>query len=124
MNQRTTLVTGAGFACLAVILAASGAHGLKATLEASGKREVFELAAQYQFYHALALLITGILMNFYPDKKLRYAATSFVLGIFLFSGSLYGLSFIKLGILGPITPLGGVCFIIGWILMILGILKK
>src|SRR6187549_1666120 len=124
MNQRTTLLTGATFGGLAVILGASGAHSLEPMLEASGKKEVFELATQYQFYHALALLITGILMNFYPDKKLRYTATCFTLGIILFSGSLYGLCFIKLGILGPITPIGGVFFITGWILMILGIVKK
>lgn len=124
MNQRTTLITGAIFGGLAVILGASGAHSLEPMLEASGKKEVFELATRYQFYHALALLITGILMNFYPDKKMRYAATCFTLGIILFSGSLYGLCFITLSILGPITPIGGVFFITGWILMILGIVKK
>lgn len=124
MNQRNTLLTGAAFGCLAVIIGAFGAHALKPALEAAGRTDTFELATRYQFYHALALLATGILMNFYPDKKLRSAAVCFGVGIILFSGSLYGLCFTRLGILGPITPIGGVFFIAGWVLMMLGMAKK
>ena len=124
MNQRTTLLTGAAFGCLAVIFGATGAHNLKPKLEASGKKEVFQLATQYQFYHAMALLVTGILMNFYAVKMLQYASICITVGIILFSVSLYGLCFINLCILGPITPLGVVFFITGWILMMVGIVKK
>jgi len=124
MNQRSTIVCGAMLGGLAVTIGAFGAHALKATLVAAGKLEVFELATRYQFYHALALLIAGILMNFYPGKKLNYAALCFTIGIFLFSGSLYALCFLSLGLLGLITPLGGLFFIAGWILLALGALKK
>jgi len=124
MNQRATIVSGAILGCLAVMIGAFGAHALKPTLQAAGKMDVFELATRYQFYHVLALLITGILMNFYPGKKLNYAALCFTIGIFLFSGSLYALCFLSLGLLGHITPLGGLLFIAGWILLALGVLKK
>jgi uncharacterized membrane protein YgdD (TMEM256/DUF423 family) len=124
MNQRNTLLFGGVFGCTAVMLGAFGAHALKETLSATGRIDTYELAVKYQFYHALALLLAGVLMGQFGSKFLRHAALSFSLGILFFSGSLYILSFTGQKILGAVTPFGGVFFIIGWILLILGLYKK
>ncbi len=129
------LVIGALSACLAVIIGAFAAHGLQKYLE-SGEMdlkslEVFQTGARYQMYHAFALMICGILAKLFGESKsLKIAGILFISGIILFSGSLYLLSTAKvLGIenwkwLGPITPLGGLCFICGWILLAISFLKK
>lgn len=124
MTSRTTLLTAAILGALAVILGASGAHALKPMLEEMGSVHTFELANRYHFYHVLALMGTGILMNFYPAKSLQRAAMFFLLGIVFFSGSLYALSFVKLKALGPLTPVGGVFFIIAWVFLAAGIWRK
>ncbi len=124
MNQRITLLCGAVLGLSAVAIGAFGAHALKATLAATGRLETYELAVQYQFYHALAMLLVGSLMTQYGASQLRYAALSFFAGTLLFSGSLYVLSFTGLGVLGAVTPFGGVLFIVGWGLMFAGIYKK
>ena len=109
---------------LGVVIGAFGAHALKPTLMASGRLETYELAVRYQFYHALALLATGILMGQFPSKQLHYAAILFVAGIIFFSGSLYILCFTGIGVLGAITPMGGTMFIAAWILLALGVARK
>lgn len=124
MNQRTTLVWATIMGALAVSIGAFGAHALKPMLVASGRLDTFELAVRYQFYHTLALLATGILMGQFQVKIMRLAALFFVLGIFLFSGSLYILCFTGLGVLGAVTPLGGLLFIAGWISLLWGVLKN
>lgn len=124
MNARTTLLTGITFAGLGVAIGAFGAHGLKPILEQTGRVETFELAVRYQFYHAFALLIAGMLMSPTGGKAIRYAPGFFVAGIFLFSGSLYALSLSGVRILGMITPLGGVAFIAGWVLLFIGVYQQ
>lgn len=124
MNQRTILITGGVLAGMAVAIGAFGAHGLKEILTANQRAETFELAVKYQFYHSFALLITGLLMNFYGDRKLRLAGVFFLIGIILFSGSLYILSLTGITKLGAVTPLGGVGFIVGWVLLVLGVAKR
>lgn len=109
---------------LAVMLGAFGAHALKPTLEALGSVDIYKLANEYQYFHTLAIFGTAILMGQYTSKWLQYAVLFFVLGIVFFCGSLYGLSFSRLSFLGPITPLGGVMFILGWFFLILGVAKK
>ncbi|HTJ52225.1 MAG TPA: DUF423 domain-containing protein [Cyclobacteriaceae bacterium] len=121
MNQKNTLTTAAIMGVLAVSIGAFGAHALKPMLTASGRLETFELAVRYQFYHTLALLTVGILMGQFKSSKLGYAAYFFLLGIMFFSGSLYVLCFTGLGILGAVTPIGGVLFILGWIFLMLGV---
>ncbi len=107
------------FGLTAVVLGAFGAHGLKRILEPD-MITIFHTGVEYQFYHALALLGIGILKTQHPDANLKKAAWFFTLGILLFSGSLYLLSlkdflaFLPLKIFGPITPVGGICFVIGW----------
>lgn len=104
---------------LAVALGAFGAHGLKSVLDAK-LINTYEVGIRYHFYHTLALLLVAILYNAFPTKWLQYAGYFFIAGIFCFSGSLYLLAcrFI-LGIeswvwLGPITPIGGLFFMLGW----------
>ncbi len=124
MNQKTTLVCGAALGCVTVIIGAFGAHALNALLSANGRLETYDLAVRYQFYHTLAILVTGTLMNQFPSKRLHYASLLFLLGIVFFSGSLYVLCLTGLNALGAVTPLGGVLFISGWLLLLGGILKK
>lgn len=124
MNKRTTLCVGAISGALSVIVGAFGAHALKAVLLSTGRSEVYELAVRYQFYHTFAILLTGILMHHYAARTLRYAALSFTIGIVLFSGSLYALALSGITFLGAITPLGGTAFIIGWIFMLVAVIKK
>lgn len=124
MNQRTTLLSGAIFGCLGVIIGAFGAHAFKDALAATGRIDTYELAVRYQFYHALALLLTGLLQGQFNSTRLRYSAASFTLGILFFSGSLYVLSFTGQAILGAVTPIGGLFFIAGWVLLILATTQK
>ena len=106
----------------AVILGAFGAHTLEAVLEAK-QLNTFETAVRYEFYHSLALLFLGLWLYFRKTKTMEYAGLAFILGIVLFSGSLYVLSVrewlnLKVNWLGPITPLGGTFFIIGWAIIL------
>jgi uncharacterized membrane protein YgdD (TMEM256/DUF423 family) len=107
---------------LAVVFGAFGAHALSDRLEPPAI-EVFKTGVQYQMYHGLALILTGILLKSKPSKNIANAAVSFIIGIFLFSGSLYLITIGKItnnefSWIGPITPLGGLAFIIGWGLMV------
>ena len=122
MEKKSTLITAALSGMLAVLLGAFGAHSLKAMLQENGMLDAYQTAVQYQFYHTLALLATGILMSQIPSGKLKYASLFFTLGIVLFSGSLYVLSLAEVRWIGPVTPLGGVLFITGWIFLLWGTL--
>jgi uncharacterized membrane protein YgdD (TMEM256/DUF423 family) len=124
MNQRITLFSGVILAGSGVAIGAFGAHGLREILLQHQRADTFELAVRYQFYHAFGLLVTGLLMNTYPSKNLRYAALLFVVGVLIFSGSLYVLSLTGKTQLGAITPLGGVCFIAGWTFLLAGLATK
>ncbi|MEJ7644487.1 MAG: DUF423 domain-containing protein [Chryseolinea sp.] len=124
MNQRTTLLWGAALGAVTVIIGAFGAHALSSVLTAHGRIETYDLAVRYQFYHTLALVLTGTLMNQYPSKRLHYASLLFLLGIAFFSGSLYVLCLTGVQALGAVTPIGGVLFIAGWMLLFAGVLEK
>ncbi|WP_462255333.1 DUF423 domain-containing protein [Ferruginibacter sp.] len=118
------LTAGALLAAVAVICGAFGAHFLKTKLSAEGL-QTFETAVRYQFYHAFALLVTGILYKEFSNKLLKWAGNLFIAGIILFSGSLYILTAVQsVKWIGAITPFGGLCFITGWILLAAGITKK
>jgi uncharacterized membrane protein YgdD (TMEM256/DUF423 family) len=124
MNQRNTILSGAIFGCIAVMVGAFGAHALNATLAATGRIDTYELAVRYQFYHSLALVLVGLLMGQFSSKLLGYSGLSFSLGIILFSGSLYVLSLTGKTILGAVTPFGGLFFILGWVFLMAGLYKK
>lgn len=99
---------------LAVMLGAFGAHGLKSRLSEQSL-SVFETAVQYHFYHSLALLAVGLIAISQPQiALLKSSGWLFVIGIVVFSGSLYLLSMTGIRWLGAITPLGGLAFIGGW----------
>lgn len=127
--QKKFLKTAGVLGALSVILGAFGAHALK-QLISDKNLQTYETGVRYQFYHVIALFITGILYKDFTNNYLQWAGRLFCLGILLFSGSLYLLSLIELtdmtGLkwVGAITPLGGVCFIIAWLLLALGISKK
>jgi uncharacterized membrane protein YgdD (TMEM256/DUF423 family) len=105
---------GAISAGLAVAAGAFGAHALEGKLDARAK-EVFETAARYQMFHALALLAVGLLaLRARPGRALDLAGWAFLIGAVLFSGSLYALALTGIRWLGAITPLGGVGFLVGW----------
>ena len=127
--KRSFIAAGSALAALAVVFGAFGAHVLKERLDPS-QLQVFETAARYQMYHALALILLGILFEKFNSGMTRASGNFFLAGIIFFSGSLYLLSAKTiLGIeswkfLGPVTPLGGLCFITGWVLLLLSVLKN
>jgi uncharacterized membrane protein YgdD (TMEM256/DUF423 family) len=123
MNYRATMLAGAVFAALAVMIGAFGAHLLKDILVQTGRTETYELAVRYQFYHAFGLLITSIIQKVDESFKLKWVGIFFSAGIILFSGSLFILSVTGIKILGAITPIGGVFFIAGWLKMLMEIVK-
>lgn len=123
MTAKTIIILASVLGALSVGIGAFGAHGLEATLTANGRLDTFETAVKYQFYHTLALLLVGILLLNIDSQMLGYAAWCFVLGIVIFSGSLYTLSLTNITWLGAITPLGGLAFIAGWVLLALGASK-
>lgn len=124
MNARNIFVTGALAGMTAVALGAFGAHALKERLTTSGRLDTYNLAVEYQFYHALALLLVGLAAQNEPSRLLRAAAWCFAGGILVFSGSLYILSAFDIPVLGAITPIGGIAFIAGWLLLALSFAKK
>jgi uncharacterized membrane protein YgdD (TMEM256/DUF423 family) len=122
--------TGFILMALAVVLGAFGAHSLEAHLEPR-QLEVWKTAVNYQFIHALGLIVISALAekSWMRRERLRYAQIFLLLGIVLFSGSLYFLSTkgiigANLSWLGPVTPLGGVCFIAGWVIAALSVTKE
>jgi uncharacterized membrane protein YgdD (TMEM256/DUF423 family) len=127
--HRPALTSGILFAAIAVILGAFGAHALKAVLQPD-QLVTFETGVRYQFYHSFALIFTGILYASFPFKQVKWASTCFLLGIVLFSGSLYALTLLKmngevgLGGVGILTPIGGVFFILGWLFLLMAVIKK
>ena len=109
---------------LAVMIGAFAAHGLKQVLD-TYSLGLFETASRYQMYHAIGLLIVAVISTIpqFSPRWLKLAAFAFILGIVLFSGSLYLLALSGIKWLGAITPLGGVAFIFGWLALIVAALK-
>ena len=110
--QRHWLVLAGFFGLTATILGAYGAHGLAATGIAPSLLAAFNTAVQYQFFHALALLVLGLCGV--RGKVITFAGAVFVLGILGFSGSIYAMVLLGSKGLGLITPAGGLCFMLGW----------
>ena len=121
--MKTFIIIGAINAFLAVALGAFGAHGLKDKLDPY-YLDIWKTGVQYQMFHATALLVIGILLGkVAASSYFTWSGWLMLIGIIFFSGSLYILSLTKVGILGAITPIGGVCFLAGWVLMIIGTVK-
>jgi uncharacterized membrane protein YgdD (TMEM256/DUF423 family) len=117
------LVIGAVIAALGVIIGAFGAHALKDTLVKAGNSETYETAVKYQFYHAFAILLVGVLVQRQQTQWLSWAGWAFLIGILIFSGALYLICFTGKKYFGAIAPIGGTAFIAGWILFAIGVSK-
>jgi uncharacterized membrane protein YgdD (TMEM256/DUF423 family) len=116
--HRTFLQLSALFALFAVALGAIAAHALEGRLS-THNLEVFQVAARYQMYHALGLGLISVISGRVTDKRLIASGWCFVVGILVFSGSLYALALSDVKWLGAITPLGGLAFMLGWGLLFL-----
>lgn len=123
------------FGAAAVAIGAFGAHGLKSLfvtrqLDAEYLLGIYEKGVQYHFYHTLALGLVGLLLRQHPGNRgLTWAGWLFMAGIVCFSGSLYLLACrdvlpFPVGWAGPVTPLGGMCFIAGWVALLFGATKN
>jgi uncharacterized membrane protein YgdD (TMEM256/DUF423 family) len=121
--QRIFLVLGALSGLISVAAGAFGAHGLRHRL-APDSLSVFETAARYQMYHALALLAVAWAASRSPEALPKWAGWCFVVGTVFFSGSLYALALTGVRWLGAITPLGGAAFMLGWICLALSGLRR
>lgn len=115
------LMSGALFGGLGVALGAFGAHALKKVLEQNQRLDVYETAVRYQFFHALALCVVGMLIIQMPHRFLAYAGYSFIIGTLIFSGSLYILALTNTRWMGALAPIGGTAFIVGWVLLFLAV---
>jgi uncharacterized membrane protein YgdD (TMEM256/DUF423 family) len=115
--QKIFFTIGSIAMALAVALGAFGAHGLK-NLLTEEMLDIFETGVRYHFYHAIGLLLLGIIAQYLPNSAmLKWSGWLMVGGIIIFSGSLYLLSSSGIRWLGAITPIGGLCFIASWILL-------
>lgn len=124
LRQKQVLIAGALLGTLGVALGAFGAHAFKSILVANNSIETYELAVRYLFYHAFALLIIALLMERFDSKSIRLSATSILIGVFLFSGSLFAIAF-KVGkMVVLVTPIGGVFLIAGWVLMLVAFTNR
>ena len=113
---KTGILLGTFLAFMTVILGAFGAHALKEQLSAYGQ-SVYDKAIFYQMFHSLAILFVSILQYSISDLDLSICIWLFFLGIILFSGSLYILALTNIKWLGAITPIGGVLFIVSWLII-------
>lgn len=113
LNIKFTKIIFALLGFFSVALGAFAAHGLKDTLNEK-YLAIFHTGVTYQFYHTLALGLVIVFWEKSGQKFLKYAATFFIIGIVVFSGSLYALALTQMDWLGAITPLGGLSFLVGW----------
>ncbi|MDQ0214202.1 uncharacterized membrane protein YgdD (TMEM256/DUF423 family) [Oikeobacillus pervagus] len=114
--MKVFVIIGAINAFLAVALGAFGAHGLEGKVEPR-YLEIWKTGVQYQMFHALGLIVVGIISGQAASSLLNWSGWLMLIGIILFSGSLYILTLTKIGVLGAITPFGGVSFLVAWVLL-------
>jgi len=123
MKNRNILLAGAVFMALGALLGAFGAHALKKILSPE-MLAVYKTGVEYQFYHAMGLLLVGLIGFHLESKWARWSALFMVVGIILFSGSLYALAISGIKILGAITPIGGLLFVASWVCLAIGIVQQ
>lgn len=117
MSPKAAIIIGSMLGFLSVATGAFGAHAWKSFLTETNRLATFETAVQYQMYHALAIILTGILGFILPKTDFSLVTLLFLLGILIFSGSLYLLCASGIRWLGAITPLGGTAFLAAWLLL-------
>ncbi|AFK01804.1 protein of unknown function DUF423 [Emticicia oligotrophica DSM 17448] len=118
------LQAGALLGAIGVMIGAFGAHALKPMLLASGRFETFETGVRYQFYHAIALILVGILSKNIQNKTISYSGYCLLSGVLIFSGALYTICFTGLNVFGAVAPIGGTLMVIGWLLLFWSVSKK
>lgn len=126
MNKKI-LITAAVLGIISIILGAFGAHALKALISTE-MQQTFETGVRYQMYHALFLLFVGT-TSLISEKSKKIIYYLVITGVVFFSGSIYGLATNSLTgfdfkIIGFVTPIGGVCFIISWMVLIMNLIKN
>ena len=119
---RRALLTGTLFLALATVIGAMGTHALKPRLSADDYG-VLQVAIQYQFYNSLGLLGVGLIADRWPGAWIHRAAVLLIVGVALFSGSLYLILLGAPKIVGVLTPAGGLCLILGWAAAALAVLR-
>jgi uncharacterized membrane protein YgdD (TMEM256/DUF423 family) len=124
INSRQTLLIASFSGFLAVAIGAFGAHALKEVLLQNNRTDTFELAVRYHFYHTLVLLAIALFMNQFSSKWLAVSALCILVGMVLFSGSLYLLALVNNTTFAIITPIGGVFLLTGWGFLFLSAFKK
>jgi uncharacterized membrane protein YgdD (TMEM256/DUF423 family) len=117
------LLSGSVLGLLGVAIGAFGAHALKAMLDAAGRVDTFETGVRYMFYHAIALVLVGILSKEFPGNTINWSGNAFILGTLIFSGSLFLICFTGINVFGAVAPIGGTLLIIGWALLFWSVLK-
>ena len=120
---KIAIISGSAFALLSVVMGAFGAHLLKDSLSDYSKT-IYEKAVLYQMFHALGILILTMIQQNLNNVDLSVPIWLFILGIMLFSGSLYILALSEIKIVGFITPIGGTLFILGWLVTIIKVYKS
>ena len=121
--MKVWIILGSLLAALSVLVGAFGAHGLKSRVSPNDL-EIFETGVRYQMYHALGLILIGFIGFHFRQDILTTPAYLLLTGTFIFSGSLYILVLTNIRWFGAVTPIGGLCFIAGWILLSLNIYKS
>jgi uncharacterized membrane protein YgdD (TMEM256/DUF423 family) len=121
---RLAILLGAGNAALAILLGAFAAHTIQNTIS-ERMLVIFSTAVDYHLYHAIGLIVVGLLIKLHPiSKLLKFAVYLMLFGIIVFCGSLYALSLTGITKLGMVTPFGGVAFIIAWLFVFIAFIKK
>ncbi|HRH33899.1 MAG TPA: DUF423 domain-containing protein [Catalimonadaceae bacterium] len=117
LSSKTILIAGSLLGFLSVALGAFGAHAFKDFLSSTNRLGTYETAVHYQMSHSLALVLVGILYHIFPQQNFSWPAIFLAVGILIFSGSLYLLCATGIKWLGAITPIGGLSFLAGWLLL-------
>ncbi|MBE76942.1 MAG: hypothetical protein CMG41_04305 [Candidatus Marinimicrobia bacterium] len=120
--MKTYIIIGALLSALGIVLGAFGSHSLKTKLNPE-ELVIYDIATRYLMYHALGIISLGILAYSVPDNVVEIPIIIMIIGIVLFSGSLYLISINGYAKLGVITPLGGTAFIVSWVLLAINIFK-
>jgi uncharacterized membrane protein YgdD (TMEM256/DUF423 family) len=121
-QARKAFILSSGLLALGVMIGAFGAHGLKSFVE-TDKLVTFETGVRYHFYHALGIMLIGILHQFDPNLKISFSLRAFFVGILLFCFNCYFYAVSGIKIFALIVPVGGLLFIVGWIALVISLLK-
>jgi uncharacterized membrane protein YgdD (TMEM256/DUF423 family) len=119
-----TLATGILFVLISIVFNALGSHAIKATLEAREATDSFQIACNFTMYHGLGLILLGIMMHVFPHINFNLVFAAFVLGSVFFQGVIFTKSFVDVGKLGVLNPIGGSILMLGWLYFLFLVLKN